>query len=432
MIYYRDIPSRVREAILTVYDHKCQYCLGMRESNASHIDHIIPLSKPYILSEWKIELPNNNLSSLENLIAACETCNLQKKDKVLPIGITGILLSRAQENKARIIEILHDNGFVYGGSDNTLVVEATSKLRKFLSKNSKAIGNINHKKVEEYLRCGANIHACTSAILYWAAFRKNTEIVTQLLEKNTYERSYNKCFRDCVLNKNYTIATILIPFVDKNTIEKTLYSTLCNNVLITSEIFMDLANVNQLCNEGTFIKELVSAGGDVTRIKKERLRRLLTSFIDVVEFDEELQEVIGSSSNLKLTSSEWLERCLTREYSNQGYCLAGIILYDAFKLMSDKYTNIHYNNLHRCIYEIGFKYKHTKNYSNKVFCSAMKKLLFGFGLNDDVYLYNSASDATVHPKYIFEGLELNLKKLEKEKEQLNIKYNIASGFMQSQ
>lgn len=86
---------RIRAAIAKVYHGKCQYC-GVEGAN--HVDHIQPRSK-------------GGSDALENLILACQGCNLRKRNIVLEPMHIAIAVSLARENAEKIRRI-SQAGFV--------------------------------------------------------------------------------------------------------------------------------------------------------------------------------------------------------------------------------------------------------------------------------------------------------------------------------
>lgn len=85
------IPKKLRFKILERDEFKCQYC-GCDDKKL-HIDHIYPVSK-------------GGKNNPENLITACEDCNLGKSDSVLktftrphkkPDGIHRVILEIIKE-----------------------------------------------------------------------------------------------------------------------------------------------------------------------------------------------------------------------------------------------------------------------------------------------------------------------------------------------
>jgi hypothetical protein len=80
------VPEAVRQAIITVYKGRCQYC---RAYGAHHIDHIKPVA-------------DDGPSELWNLTLACERCNLQKGAIALPRGYIESVHANAKKRQLAV------------------------------------------------------------------------------------------------------------------------------------------------------------------------------------------------------------------------------------------------------------------------------------------------------------------------------------------
>lgn len=96
--------QEIREALYEVYSGKCQYCGQHFPIAKMCIEHIIPRAVPlHIVESWLKEsgvatsVPLNHDSWL-NFTLACLRCNAMKSANILPPGVTGLLLLRANEN----------------------------------------------------------------------------------------------------------------------------------------------------------------------------------------------------------------------------------------------------------------------------------------------------------------------------------------------
>ena len=68
--YYNNTPLKNRFEFLKKFNFTCQYCGRKAPEIQFHIDHILPLS-------------GGGGSNLDNLILACDDCNIGKGDKKL-------------------------------------------------------------------------------------------------------------------------------------------------------------------------------------------------------------------------------------------------------------------------------------------------------------------------------------------------------------
>lgn len=68
--YYREVTLSVRFSVFSRDCFTCVYCGKSSPDVKLHIDHLIPKSK-------------NGSNKIENLVTACEECNIGKGDKIL-------------------------------------------------------------------------------------------------------------------------------------------------------------------------------------------------------------------------------------------------------------------------------------------------------------------------------------------------------------
>lgn len=102
------VDERVRKAVLTAYDHKCQHCPSDKRREANCVDHIIPLKLkvqdiPRIV-DLDIPIPKN-LDVLENMVASCTPCNSRKSNRLIEPERLKLLLHEAK-TRAPLIEYL--------------------------------------------------------------------------------------------------------------------------------------------------------------------------------------------------------------------------------------------------------------------------------------------------------------------------------------
>jgi 5-methylcytosine-specific restriction endonuclease McrA len=102
------VDERVRKAVLTAYDHKCQHCPSDKQREATCVDHIIPLKLkvhdiPRIV-ELDIPIPTS-LDVLENMVASCTPCNIRKSNRLIESERLKLLLHEAK-TRVPLIEYL--------------------------------------------------------------------------------------------------------------------------------------------------------------------------------------------------------------------------------------------------------------------------------------------------------------------------------------
>lgn len=102
-----------RRAIWEAHNKRCGHCREPVSFATLEIDHIIPEHlKNASAEEWEKSCGEYNLSrqfnifGFENLISSCVVCNSRKSGKILPPGITGILLSIAEKEKTKIENLI--------------------------------------------------------------------------------------------------------------------------------------------------------------------------------------------------------------------------------------------------------------------------------------------------------------------------------------
>lgn len=64
-------PRRFRRLVWEVTDGRCVYCGQVTPDSERHVDHVVPIIR-------------GGVNRPPNLVAACRTCNLSKRDHTIP------------------------------------------------------------------------------------------------------------------------------------------------------------------------------------------------------------------------------------------------------------------------------------------------------------------------------------------------------------
>jgi len=88
----RRLRPSLRFAILARDGYRCQYCGASAPAVTLHIDHIVPVAK-------------GGTDDPENLITACETCNLGKRTRI--VSRPRLELSANQRHVLEALEVAH-------------------------------------------------------------------------------------------------------------------------------------------------------------------------------------------------------------------------------------------------------------------------------------------------------------------------------------
>lgn len=84
-----------RHAVKERDNYTCFYCKST--GSPLEIDHIIPVSKAYLLKDLAPHIPY--IHHKFNLVTACHTCNHEKDDKILPKKELEKVLTHARTEK---------------------------------------------------------------------------------------------------------------------------------------------------------------------------------------------------------------------------------------------------------------------------------------------------------------------------------------------
>ena len=104
-----------RLAFWQAYGKKCLFCTQAITLRELRLDHVVP--EKVDGTEWapvrlRLGLPDTyDLNAFENIAAACESCNSQKRDSLAPEGILAVHVGIAKTRAERVRALLEEHRF---------------------------------------------------------------------------------------------------------------------------------------------------------------------------------------------------------------------------------------------------------------------------------------------------------------------------------
>lgn len=185
------ISAQIRQVLLNVYDHQCQYC---KCEEATAIDHIIPINpREEDLERIATIIPSiswKTLDCIDNYMASCQPCNSKKNNKLLSDDQLSFFLAKAKEKKDEIrfllaVENEDEEAKIYGKD-----IQPTTEYIKFLS----------------------------------AAIYGDVSTVENFIQRGVYSESYETAMRACALFGQHAVLSKFIETINSPEILEKLRS----------------------------------------------------------------------------------------------------------------------------------------------------------------------------------------------------------------